>query len=79
VPVTFDNAPFPGADIKAGDKPAGHMGSGVNGRGLAMVRLDRVHDALAKGEKITAGGVEISLQKPGWARFTFPGEPGFGA
>jgi folate-binding protein YgfZ len=79
VPVTFENAPFPGAEVKAGTRAAGHMGSGINGKGLAMLRLDRVHEALAKGEKITAGGIEISLQKPGWARFTFPGEPGFGA
>jgi folate-binding protein YgfZ len=79
VPVTFDTAPFPGADVKAGERLAGHMGSGVNGKGLAKMRLDRVHEALSKGEKITAGGIEISLQKPGWARFAFPGEPGFGA
>ena len=79
IPVTFDTAPFPGVEVKAGARPAGHMGSGVNGKGLAMVRLDRIHEALKKGEKITAGGIEISLQKPGWARFAFPGEPGFGA
>ncbi len=79
VQATFDTAPFPGVDVKAGGKPAGHMGYGANGKGLAMVRLDRVQDALAKGEKITAGGIEISLQKPAWASFKFPGEPGFGA
>jgi len=79
VQATFDTAPFPGVDVKAGDKPAGHMGYGANGKGLAMVRLDRVHDALAKGEKITAGGIEISMQKPAWASFKFPGEPDFGA
>lgn len=79
VQATFDTAPYPGVEVKAGERPAGHMGSGMNGKGLAMVRLDRVHDALAKGEKITAGGIEISLKKPEWARFAFPGEPGFGA
>ncbi len=79
VPVTFDTAPFPGVDVKAGDKAAGHMGSGMRGKGLAKVRLDRIHGALAKGEKITAGGIEISLKKPAWARFAFPGEPDFGA
>lgn len=79
VQATFDTAPFPGVDVKAGEKPAGHMGSGVNGKGLAMVRLDRINDALSKGEKITAGGIEISLKKPSWARFAFPGEPDFGA
>lgn len=79
VQATFDTAPYPGVEVKAGGKPAGHMGSGGNGKGLAMVRLDRIHDALGKGEKITAGGIEISLKKPAWARFAFPGEPGFGA
>jgi folate-binding protein YgfZ len=79
VQATFDTAPFPGVPVKAGDKPVGNMGSGVNGKGIALVRLDRVHDALAKGEKITAGGIEISLKKPAWARFAFPGEPDFGA
>jgi folate-binding protein YgfZ len=79
VQVTFETAPFPGVDVKAGDRPAGHMGSGVNGKGLAKVRLDRIQEALEKGEKITAGGIEISLQKPAWAKFKFPGEPGFGA
>lgn len=79
VPVTFENAPFPGVEVKAGTRPAGNMGSGADGKGLAKVRLDRVHEALAKGEKITAGGIEISLKKPAWARFAFPGEPDFGA
>jgi len=78
VQATFETAPFPGVDVKAGDRPLGHMGSGVNGKGLALVRLDRVHEALSKGEKITAGGIEISLKKPQWARFKFPGEPDFG-
>lgn len=78
VQATFETAPFPGVDIKAGERVAGHMGSGVNGQGLALVRLDRVHEALSKGEKITAGGIEISLKKPQWAGFKFPGEPGFG-
>ena len=45
----------------------------------ALRALDRIHDALQKGEKITAGGIELSLEKPEWARFLFPGEPGFGA
>ncbi len=78
VQATFETAPYPGVDVKAGDKPLGHMGYGVNGKGLALVRLDRVQDALAKGEKITAGGIEISLQKPAWASFKFPGDPDFG-
>jgi hypothetical protein len=50
------------------------MGSGANGRGLALLRLDRVADALARGEPLTAGGAAIRLVKPDWARFAFPGE-----
>jgi folate-binding protein YgfZ len=79
VPVAFESAPSPGAEVRAGERPAGNMGSAANGKGLAMLRLDRVHDALSKGEKITAGGIGISLKKPDWARFMFPGEAGFGA
>lgn len=79
VPVSFDAAPSGGVEVRAGERPAGHMGSSANGRGLAMMRLDRVHDALAKGEKVTAGGVALTLSKPDWVRFAFPGEPGFGA
>jgi folate-binding protein YgfZ len=79
VQVTFETAPSAGVEVRAGERPAGNMGSAANGTGLAMLRLDRVHDALRKGEKITAGGIEISLKKPDWARFAFPGEAGFGA
>jgi folate-binding protein YgfZ len=79
VPVTFETAPAHGVEVRAGQRPVGNMGSAANGKGLAMLRLDRVHDALQKGETITAGGIAISLAKPGWARFTFPGEAGFGA
>ncbi len=39
-----------------------------------MLRLDRVTDALAAGEPLLAGGVEMRLVKPAWARFAFPGD-----
>jgi hypothetical protein len=35
-----------------------------------MLRLDRVADALAAGEHLTAGGVELRAVKPKWARFS---------
>ena len=38
-----------------------------------MLRLDRVADALAAGEPLVAGGVELRLVKPAWARFAVPG------
>jgi len=50
------------------------MGSGLDGRGLAALRLDRVEEALASGAPLTAGGIGIRPVKPAWARFAFPGE-----
>jgi len=49
------------------------MGSAAAGRGLALVRLDRVADAITRGEPLLAGGVPIDLVKPDWAHFAFPG------
>lgn len=73
VPVRYDGpAPAPGAEIAAGDKPVGVMGSAVDGKGLALLRLDRVGDALAAGTAITAGGVTLRAVKPAWATFAWP-------
>jgi folate-binding protein YgfZ len=75
VAVSFDNfAPDAGTPVSAGQKSVGTLGSTAQGRGLAMLRLDRVADALAAGERLTAGGVELRALKPTWARFAFPGD-----
>src|SRR5262245_12350008 len=75
VPVTCDAfAPEAGVPVTAGEKPVGTMGSSVPGRGLAMLRLDRVADAQAAGAPLTAGGIAIRPAKPAWARFAWPGE-----
>jgi tRNA-modifying protein YgfZ len=75
VPVAYDGfAPEDGAAVMAGDRAVGTMGSAAGGRGLAMVRLDRVEEALAAGTTLAAGGVPIRLVKPAWARFAWPGE-----
>ena len=50
------------------------MGSTAEGRGLALLRLDRVADALAAGTPLTAGGIAIRVVKPDWAKFIWPGE-----
>ncbi|WP_296572080.1 folate-binding protein [Phreatobacter sp.] len=79
VPVTFsDFPPMEGLDVMAGEKTIGMMGSAADGRGLAKLRLDRVADALAAGEAITAGGIALTPVKPDWARFAWPGETGGG-
>jgi folate-binding protein YgfZ len=75
VPVTYDGfAPEAGMPVSAGDKTVGMLGSTAQGRGLALLRLDRVTDALAAGQSLVAGGVEVRLAKPAWARFPFPGD-----
>lgn len=75
VPVRFDGpAPEAGLDVTAGDKLIGQMGSAAGGRGLARLRLDRIEDALAAGQAITAGGIALTPVKPDWARFAWPGE-----
>jgi tRNA-modifying protein YgfZ len=75
VPVAYDGfAPQDGVPVMAGERAVGTMGSAAAGRGLALLRLDRVEDALAAGTVLTAGGVAIRLVKPDWARFAWPGE-----
>jgi folate-binding protein YgfZ len=75
VPVAYDGPPPEiGVAVLAGDKTLGTMGSAAHGRGLAMLRLDRVEDALAAGMPLLAGGIPLRLVKPNWARFAFPGE-----
>jgi tRNA-modifying protein YgfZ len=75
VPVRYDGAaPQAGAEILAGERQLGHMGSSASGTGIALLRLDRAADALSHGEPLIAGGVPVRLVKPEWARFAFPGE-----
>ncbi|WNJ91943.1 folate-binding protein [Bosea sp. 685] len=81
VPVVFTEgiACETGVEATAGAKTLGRIGSGAKGRGLAMLRLDRVADALSEGLTLNGGGLAFVLAKPGFIRFPFPGEPDFGA
>ena len=75
VPVAYEGyAPDAGAEVKAGDKSIGTFGSSAHGRALAMLRLDRVADALAAGTPLVAGGAALRLVKPDWAKFAWPGD-----
>jgi folate-binding protein YgfZ len=71
VPIRYDGAAPPsGTAITAGGRPVGAVGSAMNGRGIALLRLDRV--AEADGQTLDAGGIAIHIVKPDWARFSFP-------
>ena len=73
VALRYDGAaPASGAPVTAGERQVGTMGSAARGRGIALVRLDRV--AEAEQTALAAGGIPIRLIKPDWARFSFPGE-----
>jgi folate-binding protein YgfZ len=75
VPVVFDAfAPDAGIPVTAAERQVGTMGSSAAGRGLAMLRLDRLADAFAAGAPLIAGGVQIRPVKPDWARFAWPSE-----
>jgi folate-binding protein YgfZ len=65
VKVLLDGpSPEAGATILAGDKPVGTIGSSSGGKGIALVRIDRVADALDAGEPLTAGGLALTLADP---------------
>ncbi|HEX2654976.1 MAG TPA: folate-binding protein, partial [Xanthobacteraceae bacterium] len=67
-------APESGIPVLAGEKQIGHLGSTAHGNGLALLRLDRLAEALAAGVPLTAGGIALQAVKPRWANFAFPGE-----
>jgi tRNA-modifying protein YgfZ len=75
VPVLYDGAaPESGVAVMAGERPIGIMGSAVDGCGIALLRLDRLADALSRGERLRVGNVPIRVVKPDWARFDLPVE-----
>ncbi|MEZ5889234.1 MAG: folate-binding protein [Xanthobacteraceae bacterium] len=73
VPVSLDGAaPAPGTPVVVGDKVVGAMGSATDGRGLALLRLDRVADAMGAGLSLSAGTASLHPVKPVWAKFPWP-------
>ena len=75
VPVAYEGgAPAGGLPVMAGDKQVGTIGSAAKGHGIALLRLDRVADAMAAGTPLMAGGIALRVVKPDWATFAWPGE-----
>ena len=63
-------APEAGSTILAGDKSVGTMGSAADHHGLALIRIDRVSDALEAGVPLTAGGLAVRIADPDELRTT---------
>lgn len=65
VQFSFEGAPpAPGTEIAAGGPPLGQVGSTADGKGLAMIRLDRLEDARAAGAVVRAGETPIAVVPP---------------
>ena len=62
LPIGFEGAaPAPGSEILAGERRAGEVLSGAEGRAMAMVRLDR-----ALGAALTVEGRPVAVEQPEW-------------
>jgi folate-binding protein YgfZ len=57
-------APEPGTAVMAGDKSVGTLGAAAHNTGIALIRIDRVSDALAAGQPLTAGGHALRIADP---------------
>jgi folate-binding protein YgfZ len=66
--------PQGGADIVADGFAVGRLGSVANERGIALARVDRVREALEKGQTFTAGDVAVELTAPAWATYSLDSE-----
>lgn len=72
--IAAADAPLPaaGTPVESGGRTLGALGTVSGAHALAVVRIDRVKEAMDAGVPITAGGVAVSLAIPAWAAFTFP-------
>ena len=69
--VRGEDLPAPGTPIEANDRPIGTLGSGIDGTGLAVVRIDRAGEALESGHGIRAGDTPVTLDVPPGADWSF--------
>ncbi len=61
-----------GTPITVDGREIGTMGSSADTIGIALVRIDRVKDAIDAGSPILAGETPITLTLPPHVRFGFP-------
>lgn len=64
--------PSAGTEILIGGRVAGHLGSASGANGIAVLRLDRVRDAMSSSEAITVDGLPVSVALPAWADYGWP-------
>ncbi len=70
LPMVFEGPPpAPGSEVLARELRAGEVLSGIEGRAMALLRLDR-----AEGASLTVDGRPVRVERPAWMTAA-PGEP----
>ncbi len=64
--------PDAGSDVTVNGRSIGKIGSSGDGTAVAIMRIDKVKDALDAGEDIVAGEARVTLTIPSWAHYTLP-------
>ena len=73
--IAFEGeAPAYGASIVAGPATLGEVRSGIPGRAIALLRLDRAFEAIRAGTPLLAGDTTIRLDPPDWLIVPTEGE-----
>lgn len=66
-PVLLDGpAPAPGTPVTLDGQDAGDMRSAADGRGIALLRLECVEDALKSDRALVSGGARLRPIRPAW-------------
>lgn len=66
--------PASGTTLTTGGKPIGTLGTVRDRQGLAIVRIDKAGAAMAAGDAILAGDIEVTLSLPAWSGLSFPSD-----
>lgn len=70
MPVDIDGAtPAPGTPVLLDGKEVGEMRSALDGKGLALLRLEPAEKVLKGDGALTAGDAAVTPYKPDWATF----------
>ena len=67
-----ENHLTPGSNVEAGGRAIGTVLSATGGVGLGLVRIDKLAAALNADEALSADGVPLEPEVPGWAGYRLP-------
>jgi tRNA-modifying protein YgfZ len=73
LPIAADRPLIKGSDITGRGRAFGQVLSCEGTRALALIRLDRLAEALDAGDPIIADDAAVTVLQPAWARFKVPG------